>query len=96
MITCQAGQSGVQYRLAPLSVQDKRRIVEDTFAPHASVAHVARRYGVSGSAVYDWRKLYCAGQLEREPDAYEETCVWWAGGLTTILDVEQPTRFTSV
>lgn len=48
-----------QYRRA----EEKRRIVEETLAPEASVAIVARRHGVNANQVFHWRKLYQAGLL---------------------------------
>jgi transposase-like protein len=43
---------------------EKRRIVEETLAPEASVAVIARRPGVNASLVFHWRKLHQAGLLE--------------------------------
>ena len=48
------------------SIQEKRRIVEATLAPGASVARVARANGVNANQVFAWRKLYRAGGLEVE------------------------------
>jgi transposase len=36
----------------------KRRIVEETFKPGASVAIVARRYELNANVVFAWRRLY--------------------------------------
>ena len=41
----------------------KRRIVEETFRPGASVAVVARRHGVNANQVFAWRKQYRRGAL---------------------------------
>ena len=46
------------------SVEEKRRIVEETLETGASVARVARRHAVNANQVFYWRKLYEAGQLE--------------------------------
>ena len=43
----------------------KRQIVEATFAPGASVARVARAYGVNANQVYAWRRQFQRGQLPR-------------------------------
>jgi transposase len=43
--------------------EEKRRIVEETLAPEASVAIVARRHGVNANQVFHWRKLYQGGLL---------------------------------
>ena len=38
------------------SRDEKRRIVEETFRPGASVAEVARRHGLNANLVFNWRK----------------------------------------
>jgi len=48
-----------QYR----SLEEKRRIVEETLAEGASVAGVARAHGVNANLVFNWRKLCKAGRL---------------------------------
>jgi transposase len=45
------------------SVEEKRRIVEDTLEACASVARVARRHAVNANQVFYWRKKYCEGRL---------------------------------
>ena len=42
----------------------KRRIVEETLAPGASVARVARAHGVNANQVFAWRRQYRQGLLE--------------------------------
>jgi transposase len=44
-------------------VDQKRRIVEETCAPGASVSVVARRHDVNANLVFDWRKKYRQGKL---------------------------------
>jgi transposase len=44
-------------------LEEKRRIVEETLAEGASVALVARAYGVNANLVFNWRRLYQAGRL---------------------------------
>jgi transposase len=52
------------------SVEEKRRIVEQTLEPGASVARVARAHGVNANQVFAWRRLYRQGRLGRnESDA---------------------------
>jgi len=46
-----------------LALEQKRRIVEETFAEGASVAQIARAHGVNDNLVFNWRRLYRAGQL---------------------------------
>ncbi len=45
------------------SVAERRRVVEETFAPGASVARVARKYGINANQVFQWRRLYREGRL---------------------------------
>lgn len=45
------------------SIAEKRRIVEATLTPGASVARVARAHGVNANQVFGWRRLYRAGRL---------------------------------
>jgi transposase-like protein len=53
--------------VAPLrqrrSIAEKRRVVEETLAPGASVARVARVHGINANQVFGWRRLYLAGRL---------------------------------
>jgi transposase len=46
------------------TVVEKRRIVELTLLPGASVARVARAEGVNSHQVFQWRRAYRAGKLE--------------------------------
>jgi transposase len=46
------------------SIEEKRRIVEETFVPGASVAVIARKYEVNANQVFAWRRLYQQGLLE--------------------------------
>jgi len=45
------------------AVAEKRRIVEQTLAPEASVAKVARAHGVNANQVFAWRRQYRQGLL---------------------------------
>ena len=45
------------------SIAEKRRIVEETLVPGASVARVARAQGINANQVFGWRRLYLAGRL---------------------------------
>jgi transposase len=45
------------------SIAEKRRIVEETLVPGASVARVARAHGINANQVFGWRRLYVAGRL---------------------------------
>ena len=48
------------------TVEEKRRIVEETLQSGASVARVARAHGVNANQVFGWRQLYRQGRLERK------------------------------
>jgi transposase len=45
------------------SVEFKRRVVEQTLTPGASVACIAREHGINANQVFNWRKLYREGLL---------------------------------
>jgi transposase len=45
------------------SVEEKRRIVELTLVPGASVALVARAHGVNANQVFKWRREFERGEL---------------------------------
>ena len=45
------------------SMEEKRRIVEETLAVGRSVARVARQHQVNANQVFYWRKLYRQGWL---------------------------------
>jgi transposase len=45
------------------SMAEKRRIVEQTFEPGASVAQVALANGVNANQVFSWRRAFRRGEL---------------------------------
>jgi transposase len=45
------------------SVEEKRRIVEETLEAGASVARIARQHAVNANQVFYWRKKYREGRL---------------------------------
>jgi transposase len=45
------------------TAEEKRRIVEETLEPGASVAAVARRHRINANQVFQWRRQYHAGNL---------------------------------
>jgi transposase len=51
------------------SVEEKRRIVEETLETGASVARVARRHAVNANQVFYWRKKYREGRLGKSPSS---------------------------
>ena len=48
------------------SLELKRRIVDQTLVPGASVARIARDHGINANQVFSWRKLYREGRLGSE------------------------------
>ena len=50
-------------RIRHYALELKRRIVEETFAPGASVSVVARRHDVNANLVFAWRQKYHRGEL---------------------------------
>jgi transposase len=49
------------------SKQERRRVVEETLKPGASVAVIARAHGVNANQVFHWRRLYREGRLDIVP-----------------------------
>jgi len=49
------------------SAGERRRVVEETLEPGASVAKVALRHGVNANQVFQWRRLYRDGKLGTAP-----------------------------
>ena len=49
------------------SKAERRRVVEETLVPGASVAIIARTHGVNANQVFHWRKLYREGRLDVKP-----------------------------
>ena len=55
--------SVVVQRRQQRSIAEKRRMVEETLVPGASVARVARAQGVNANQLFGWRRQYLAGRL---------------------------------
>lgn len=49
------------------SAWERRRVVEETLEPGASVAKVALRHGVNANQVFQWRRMYRDGKLGTAP-----------------------------
>ena len=45
------------------TVEEKRRMVEETLSSSTSVAVLARQHGLNANQLFYWRKLYQSGQL---------------------------------
>jgi transposase len=56
-------ETGSQVRRRRRSVDEKRRIVEETLEAGASVTRVALRRGINANQVFAWRKQYREGRL---------------------------------
>jgi transposase len=46
------------------SIEEKRRIVEETLASEGSVTEVARVHGLRANQIFKWRRLYRDGLLK--------------------------------
>jgi len=62
------------------SVAEKRRIVEQTLEPGASVARVARAHEVNPNVVFQWRREYRDGKLA-EPGLVPVLLAWEPSGI---------------
>jgi transposase len=60
-IEVQAG--GGHVKRIKRTAEEKRRIVEATLVPGASIARVAREHGVNANQVFQWRHEYRKGAL---------------------------------
>lgn len=50
------GTNGANGRLKRYSAEEKKRLVEESFAPNESVKSVAERHGVSVNSLWVWRR----------------------------------------
>ena len=83
---------GVDEKRRRRSVQERRKIVEETLAPGASVARVARAHGVNANQVFHWRTLYRRGRLggAATDAALVAVAVCQAAGEADLAHVEKP------
>jgi transposase len=51
------------------TAEEKRRIVQESLEPGASVSGVAQRHGIHASQLSEWRKLYREGWLGEDRDS---------------------------
>ena len=49
------------------SVEFKRQVVEELLSGESRPAQLCRRYNISSSVLYHWKKQYGRGKLENEP-----------------------------
>jgi transposase len=45
------------------TIEEKRRITQETLVPGASVARIAQRYALNANQLFQWRQLYREGRL---------------------------------
>ena len=45
------------------TIEEKRRITQETFLSGASVSRVAQRYALNANQIFQWRKKYREGRL---------------------------------
>jgi transposase len=74
------------------SKEERRRIVEETLEPGASVAVIARSHGVNANQIFQWRKLYKEGRLDRETASTQLIPVRIAEAVSESV---RPARFAS-
>lgn len=56
-------ETGSHVKRRRRSIEEKRRIVEETMEAGASVARIALRHRINANQVFSWRKKYREGQL---------------------------------
>jgi|SRR5215467_1296930 len=71
------------------SIAEKRRMVEATLVPGASVARVARTEGVNTNQLFGWRRLYLAGRLGQPKAGVKLLPVRVSESLATPVAVER-------
>jgi transposase len=74
------------------SIEEKRRIVEETRARGASVATVARRHNVNPNQVFAWRQLYRRGLLNPQAAQSDAKMLPVKVSTPTVLPTERATR----
>ena len=47
------------------TIEEKRRIAQETFLPGASVAQIAQHHALNANQLFFWRRLYREGRLGR-------------------------------
>lgn len=77
------------------SIEEKRRIVEETHVRGASVATVARRHGVNANQVFTWRQLYRQGLLDAKAGAPAAAMLPVKVSTPTVMPTERAVRGTS-
>lgn len=74
------------------TISEKRRIVELTLEPGASVAEVARAHGMNANQVFKWRRAYERGELSEPCSALLPVTVSAAAQSPSEPPIEQQTH----
>ena len=77
------------------TIEEKRRIVEETHVRGASVATVARRHGLNANQVFAWRQLYRQGLLESKEGQSGTPMLPVKVSTPTVLPTERSVRASS-
>ena len=49
------------------SVEFKRQVIQELLSEESRPAQLCRRYNISSSLLYHWKKQYCRGKFNNEP-----------------------------
>ena len=74
------------------TVEEKRRIVEETHVRGASVSSVARRHEVNANQVFAWRQLYRRGLLDPKAAPEKTEMLPVRVGTPTVLPIKPATQ----
>lgn len=74
------------------TIEEKRRIVEETLEPGASVALIARRHEVNANLLFGWRRLYQRGLLVADAPAVTTPLLPVTVTTPTLLPTSRGTR----
>ena len=69
------------------SLEFKRQVVEELLSGESRPAQLCRRYNISSSLLYHWKRQYSRGQFNNEPT--EEATTRLSGSFTAPLDHAQ-------
>ena len=72
------------------TIEEKRRITQETFVSGASVARIAQRYALNANQLFHWRQLYREGRLGSRATA--KLIHGWLSGPIAFKRFENSTR----